>query len=303
MKYRRFFKRKFVPATLNLQALMKGMVISMYVSINGTLISTDDAFVSAMGEGYNYGFGLFETLKIVNGNIIFLKEHVNRLEKGCIDLDLQFEYNEATLQGYAKDLLLSNHITNGSLKILYAKNKEQYSLLITTNENKYTEDLYKKGYQICFAAGKRNPHTKLTYIKSNNYLENLLEKTKANKMGYEEAIYSNTEGFLSEGTYTNIFFVKNNKVFTPSITCGLLPGIMRDKVIEIIQKHSIKLEVGQFQKENLLEADEIFLTNSLMEIMPVMKLVDRNLSLERNPITQRLRKYILEIYNIDQNKR
>lgn len=261
----------------------------MYASINSTLISADNVFISAVGEGVAYGYGLFETLKIVNGTIIFMEEHFNRLRKGCTELGLHFNYDLKNLQKYAEELIRLNSIFFGSLKILYLKNKNQYDLLITTNENIYTVEKYMKGFHICIASAKRNPHSKLTYIKSNNYLENLMEKANANMKGFDEAIYFNVDDNLSEGSYTNIFFVRDNTVYTPSISCGLLPGIMRDKVIDLINKLSIKLEIGQFHKEDLLGAEEIFLTNSLMEIMPVTKLEEKIFRLECNGLTKRLR--------------
>jgi branched-subunit amino acid aminotransferase/4-amino-4-deoxychorismate lyase len=167
---------------------------------------------------------------------------------------------------------------------------------MTTKENKYTPEKYEKGFNICIASAKRNPYSKLTYIKSNNYLENILEKDTATKNGYNETIFLNTSDNISEGTYTNIFFVRDNTVYTPSISCGILPGIMRDKVISLINRLSIKLEIGQFNKDDLLEADEIFLTNSLMEIMPVWKLENKIFDLANNTITKLLRKEFHSLY-------
>lgn len=268
----------------------------MYISLNGKLIKNDELLISPKGEGFNYGYGLFETLKIVDGNICFMEEHFNRLKKSCAELNLKFEYDLCIIQEYANNLVSSCGMSSGSIKILYAKDKDKYNLLMTTNENKYTLEKYKKGFSICIASSKRNPYSKLTYIKSNNYLENILEKTIANKKGYDETVFLNTNDNISEGSYTNVFFIKDNIIYTPSISCGILPGIMRDKVIDLINKLSIKIEIGKFKIDDMFKADEIFITNSLMEIMPVWKLENKKFNLTNNIITKLLMKEFYRLY-------
>lgn len=269
----------------------------MYVSLNGKLISSNEALVSAKGEGFNYGYGLFETMKIVNGNICFMEEHFNRLKKGCNELNLKLEYSLYTLGEYANELISACNMMSGSIKILYAKDNDKYNLLMTTNKNKYTLDKYKKGFSICIASSKRNPYSKLTYIKSNNYLDNLLEKDIANNNGYDEAVFLNTNDDLSEGTYTNIFFVRGSYLYTPSISCGILPGIMRDKVVYLADMLKMKIEIGQFNIDDIFKAREIFLTNSLMEIMPVWKLENKKFDLTNNIATQLLMKEYNRFYH------
>lgn len=269
----------------------------MYVSLNGKLISSNKALVSLKGEGFNYGYGLFETMKIVDGNICFIEEHFNRFKKSCTELNLKLEYDLYIIQEYANELISSCNMMSGSIKMLYAKDNDKYNLLMTTNKNKYTLDKYKKGFSICIASSKRNPYSKLTYIKSNNYLDNLLEKDNANKNGYDEAIFLNTNDNLSEGTYTNIFFVIDNILYTPSISCGILPGIMRDKVIYLTDMLKIKIKIGKFNIDDILKADEIFLTNSLMEIMPVWKLENKKFDLTDNIVTQLLMNEFNRLYH------
>lgn len=268
----------------------------MYISLNGELINSKKNLISANGEGFNYGYGLFETIKLVDGKLFFIEDHFERFKKGCFQLNINLDYDLETIKDFVNKLVLSNKIFTGSVKMLYAKNINQYDLLITIKENYYTEDKYKKGFKICFAQSRRNPYSKLTYIKSNNYIENILEKDAALKNGYNEAIFLNIDDNISEGTYTNIFFVKDTIVYTPSIPSGILPGIMRDKIIELIKLISLELKVGTYTKKDLLNADEIFLTNSLMEIMPVSKVEDKELNLASNKITKLMRGKFFSFY-------
>ncbi|KGM99823.1 aminotransferase class IV [Clostridium botulinum] len=268
----------------------------MCVSINGKIIDANDFSIEINGQGFNYGYGVFETLKVVNGKIFFMEDHFQRFVKGRNKLNMDLNYDKNQIEKFSNELILLKHSFSGAVKILYIKNNDKFDLIITTKENTYTKEMYEVGFKICFACSKRNPYAQLTYIKSNNYLENILEKDSAVKKGYNEAIFLNTEHHISEGTYTNIFFIKNNSLYTPSISCGLLPGIMRGKVISLINKLSLKLEVNNFNMEDLINADEVFLTNSLMEIMPVSKLENKSFDLNNNKITKLLRNEFHKLY-------
>lgn len=265
----------------------------MYISLNGELIDEKNAFVGVTGEGLNYGYGLFETMKLVDGKVFFLKEHMKRFRKSCDELNIEFHLDNYIISKYIEDLIQNNCIKSGGVKLLYTKDK---NLVISTRKNNYTEDKYQKGFKICFSSKLKNQYSKLTYIKSINYLENVLAKDEACERGYNEAIFLNTHDKISEGTYTNLFFIKNNTIYTPNISCGLLPGIMREKVISLIGKLDLNLEIGYFSKEDLVKADEIFLTNSLMEIMPVGTLENIKFDLKQNSVTNLLKKEFHDLY-------
>ncbi|QZY54812.1 aminotransferase class IV [Crassaminicella profunda] len=256
----------------------------MYISYNGNLLASKEAFIPP-NEGFQYGYGLFETLKVHTGKVYFIDEHLKRLNSSCKELNIGLHYDLKLIKKYIEDLMISNHIVSGVVKIIYAKNKDSYDLLITTRQNMYNKERYEKGFMVSFATTRKNQYAKLTYIKSNNYLENILAKQEALQNGYDEAIFLNVDGILSEGTCTNIFFVKEKTIYTPSISCGILPGIMRKKVIDLINILGLPLKIGTFQKEDLFHANEIFLTNSLMDIMPVSKLNNKIFNLDQCPIT------------------
>jgi len=268
----------------------------MYALFNGELIWADQALISAAAEGCAYGFGIFETLKVAGGRAFFVEEHCRRFSRSCKELAMPLPLDFESIRGAIGMLILANGLGRGTLKILYTKDHKKFDLLLTTKENPYPEAIYDQGFWICMASAKRNPYAKLTYIKSSNYMENLLEKEQAAVKGFDEAIFLNTDGYLSEGACTNLFFVKEGIVFTPSIACGLLPGILREKVIGLIHRSSLRLETGQFREDDLWESDEVFLTNSRMEIMPVSKIHTKSYDLEENRITRRLRKEFYHAY-------
>ncbi|KNF09204.1 aminotransferase, class IV [Gottschalkia purinilytica] len=257
----------------------------MYISINGKIVEDKNSSISPMSEGYMFGYGLFETIKVVNSKMCFLEEHIERLKKSCKKIGLEFNFNIKEIENRAYKILEKNKLNIGAIKIVYSKNGEENYLIITTRKSSYTENNYKVGYKICFSDIRRNPDSILPYIKSVNYMENIIAKKIGNEKGYEEVIFLNTKNKIAEGSVSNIFFIKNDILFTPSIECGILPGITRDKVIDIAKELDVKVNIGEFSKDELLNADEVFITNSLMDIMPISNIDNKLFNIEKNIIT------------------
>ncbi len=269
----------------------------MYVSLNGKIMEANEAKVSPLSQGFLYGYGLFETIKAINGKLYFFKEHMKRMREGSGVLNFEFVYDEDLVYKNCMELLEKNELRDGAVRLSYSKDNNRYILFINTRENVYTEESYDNGFELCFAHIKRNPHSSTVYLKSNNYLESILERQRAKAKGFDEAIFFNIYDNLCEGTISNIFFIKDEKIFTPDIKCGILSGIIRNKAIEIIKALNLKVNIGEYKRENIITSDEIFITNSLMDIMPVSRLEEKKLNIENNYITRTLMKEIKKIYN------
>ncbi|MGF7058149.1 aminotransferase class IV [Brassicibacter mesophilus] len=262
----------------------------MYAFLNDSLMENSKANIPVNSEGFMFGYGLFETLNVYNEKICFFTEHMNRLIDGCKTLRINSDIDIKNVEKHCYKLIKVNKLEYGAIKILIAKNKDSFNLLISTRENPYNSEKYNEGFKLCFSDIKKNPYSILVYVKSNNYMENILAKKMANEAGYDEAVFLNTNDKLCEGSISNLFFIKKGKVYTPSIECGILPGITRDKVIEIANKFKINIIIGEFDKKSLLEADEVFITNSLKGIMPVSRIEDKLFDIIDNKITKLLAK-------------
>ncbi|WP_221372683.1 aminotransferase class IV [Clostridium perfringens] len=202
-----------------------------------------------------FGRGIFETILILN-NGVFLKEHLERLKDGCLNLNIPFNINEEELREFIKN----EEIRNKALKITLTEKNIIYS----TRDIPYSIEDYNRGFSLKLSEVRRNSTSKLTYLKSTCYIENIMEKEKAKNEGFDEVIFLNEREELTEGATSNIYFIKNNKIYTPKVSCGLLDGIIRGWI-----KNNFQVEEGCYNIEDLRNSEGIFISNSLLGIMRV----------------------------------
>ena len=200
-------------------------------------------------NGLFFGKGVFETI-LVNKKPVFLEEHVKRLNNAIEALNIgeKIEIEEV------RSFIIKNKIVNKSFKIAVTEE----NLIFNIRNLKYTKDHYENGFKAYFSKVLRNSTSRIVNFKTLNYLENIIEYELCQRNGFNEAIFVNEKGFVCEGCTTNIFMIKDKQIYTPKIECGLLPGIIRDWIIEnfnVIEKN--------LTKDDILNSDEVFFTNSL----------------------------------------
>lgn len=213
-----------------------------------------------LDNGSYFGQGVFETILWLD-KPIFLKEHIERLKEGMEKIGLAPLEEEDELLKFIDSL----EVKNKAFKIMVTP----LNIVVRVSEIPYKEEDYKKGRNLKISKVLRNSTSILSYIKSSCYIENIIEKRKAVKEGFDDVLFFNENGFLSETSCANIFIIKNNRIFTPKIENGLLRGIIRTWVID-----NFYVEDGEILYEDLKDADEVFVTNSLMGIMRVNKIED-----------------------------
>lgn len=226
-----------------------------------------------LDSGYFFGRGVFETI-LVKDKPIFLKEHISRLNEGIKILNL----GDKVIEEDILNIINKHNIKYCGLKIVVTEK----NIVLEKRDIPYKSDDYLKGFSLKLSNINRNSKSKLSYIKSINYLENILEREEALNNGYNEVLFLNEKGFLSEGSMSNIFIVIDKEIYTPSIKCGLLPGIVRNFLIK-----EYKIIEKELTLEDIMMADEIFITNSLLGIMRISKFGNRILT--ENKITIMLR--------------
>jgi len=251
-----------------------------------------------LAQGFLYGYGVFETINVSGGKPFFFDEHLERLKSSATLLGLKFTQTREALRADCEKLIEKNQLDKAGLRVTLSKGNEADAVIITARENHYGDDVFRQGVSIGISDYVRNERSLLVSVKSNNYLENLLILTETRKSGFNEAVFFNSQGYLAEGSMSNIFFIRDKKVYTPAVENGLLPGIVRDKVIALLKKHALPVAEGDYTRENLLAADEIFITNSLMEIMPVKQLEQQKFPVSEDSFTNHLKNLYKKEYDI-----
>lgn len=241
-----------------------------------------------LDQGFLYGYGVFETINITQGKLAFFADHMERLKQSALVMGLNLTSHPDQIQSDCQKIIEKNEIKRGGLRVTLSKGLKTDNLLITARENHYDRQMFEQGLKICTNDAVRNEKSRLVTIKSNNYLENLLILNEAKARGFSEAIFYNTQGYLAEGCMTNLFLIKNGTVYTPARDCGLLAGIVRNRVIQLLKANRIAIEEGHYSNDQLLAADEVFITNSLMEIMPVKQVDERCYGIGPETLTVRI---------------
>lgn len=214
-------------------------------------------------EGYFFGIGAFETIAVEKGTPIFLEAHYRRLCRAMEFLKLEISIEQ--VKEKAEEVLAEPRLQEGRkvLKITVSPK----NLLVSVRENTYTEKDYERGFAAAYSKVRRNETSPFTYHKTLNYGDCLFEKRRAKAEGIDEPIFLNTRGEICEGATTNVFFVKGGELFTPPVSSGLLGGILREYLCE---RYQVKECV--IRPEDVTGFEEMFLTNSLLGVMPVSRL-------------------------------
>lgn len=210
-------------------------------------------------DGFSFGKGAFETIKVVNGEPLFLERHLKRLKNSLKFFGIEKEISEEKIYNYINN----SEEKNFALKLIVSDE----NFILTSREDNYRKD--NKGFSLKISDVKRNSTQKIIYHKSLCYYENILEHRWAVDSGYDTALFLNEREEVSETSFANIFFVKNDKIYTPEISSGLLRGTMRDFLLQNFEIFEEKIYAKDLDK-----FDECFISNSLMGVRNVKSIDD-----------------------------
>lgn len=248
----------------------------MSMLINGQLSNS----VEADDRGLAYGDGLFETIEICQGRFVFWQHHIKRLVGGCRRLSIP-EPDPIQLHDEASQLLEPK--SDGVLKIIISRGSGGRGYRIPDRpcptrvislhpKPDYPAEHQNRGVSLGVCAARLAINPQLAGLKHLNRLEQVLARTELNESKHHEGLMLDYEGHPVEGIMSNLFWVSKGELFTPDLSfCGIA-GVIRSIIINLAQKNGIPCNVGRFTMEQLLLADEIFMTNSLIGIWPVRRL-------------------------------
>jgi len=255
------------------------------VYLNGSLIPRSQARIPVFDHGFLYGYGLFETMRAYHGKIFLLERHLNRLLNACRVLGLGSKLNAAELSRACMDTLTANRLENARLRLTVSRGEvnsfpgpstgNNPTILVTANDYSPLLESYDKGFRVGVASFNHYSQSPVLQLKSTNYLLNIRAKLEAEAAGLDESIILNERGFITEGSISNVFFVTStSSLVTPPVESGLLPGITRQVVMELADSLGIAAVESEIKLADLKQFEEAFLTNSLIEIMPLVEVRD-----------------------------
>jgi branched-chain amino acid aminotransferase len=275
--------------------------MSLKIYIDGEYYDKEDAKISVYDHGLLYGDGVFEGMRIYNGRVFRLAEHLDRLWDSAQAIWLEIPMTKLEMTKAVEDTIVLNDIKSGYVRLIVTRGVGTLGLdpnkcalpsviIIADHIALYPEELYQKGLEIVTVSVPRvHPAALSPRIKSLNYLNNILAKIEGMQAGCIEALMLNHKGELAECTGDNIFLVRHGRLSTPPPDAGILEGITRGVVIELAKELGIAVSEVALTKYDAYVADECFLTGSAAELIPVVKLDGRAIGDGKpGPVTRKL---------------
>ncbi|MEK6681071.1 MAG: branched-chain-amino-acid transaminase [Nitrospirota bacterium] len=256
----------------------------MKIYLNGKIVPQEKALISVFDHGFLYGDGIYETLRVYNGQIFKIKDHLKRFFQSARMTSLNLPMTEAEIENALYKTLQANKLKEAYIRIQITRGYGEIGLdpalcpkptivIIPKEFHGHPEEFYQKGVSVAVVNIRRNHPLALNpKIKATNFLNNILAKIESLKKNAYEAIMLTIDGYVAEGTICNIFFVRQGVLITPPTNIGILEGVTRDLVIRLAKSKYLRVMMeNSFKKEALYNADECFLTSTTMEIMPVTR--------------------------------
>ena len=268
----------------------------MKVYINGKYYDENDAIVSVFDHG-------------------FMPMHMDRLFRSAKAIMLDLPWTKREIADAVCDACRTNNLTDGYIRLIISRGKGKLGLspftcsdpqliIIADQIQLYPNETYEKGLKAITVPTRRNSHAALPpMVKSLNYLNNILAKIEAYKLGYQECLLLNNEGYVAECSGDNVFIVFEGKLITPPVSCGSLGGITRRAVLDVARKLGVEVEEKPLARFDVWTADECFLTGTAAKLIPLVELDGRSIGDGKpGPVTKKLLQGYNEIAPVEGTK-
>lgn len=273
----------------------------MKIYLDGQFVDSADAKISVFDHGLLYGDGVFEGIRLYDGNIFRLDEHLERLEYSAKAILLNIPLTRAELADATCETCRQNNLKDAYIRLVVTRGVGDLGLapwlcpkpslfIIASKISLYPQEHYEKGLSIVTVPTRRiNPAALPPTVKSLNYLNNILGKIEAKQFGALEAIMLNDQGYVAECTADNVFIVHKGEIVTPAASQGALKGVTRGTIFDVAKELGIPIREANMTRYDVWCADECFLTGTGAEVIPVVKLDGREIGTGKpGTITQRV---------------
>jgi branched-subunit amino acid aminotransferase/4-amino-4-deoxychorismate lyase len=246
------------------------------VFLNDKILAADKAALSFTDNSYLYGMGLFETMRAAGGRVFRLDDHISRMIASAKALSIPFGYTPAEITSAITQVLQANELTDARMRMTLSNgpltdpDNHKGTLLITaTRFTPYPDEYYQKGTRVALTEFRQNPNDPTCGHKTTSYAARLIALRNAHEKLAAESLWFTPDNYLAEGSISNVFIVKEGILQTPRLETPVLPGIARRTVIELAEKLGIPFAEKDLTIHDLLSAQEVFLTNVIMTILPI----------------------------------
>ncbi|MCL6560460.1 MAG: aminotransferase class IV [Firmicutes bacterium] len=250
----------------------------MKAYVNGDFVEEQDARVSVFDAGFLLGYGAFETMRSYGGKVFRLGPHLRRLNNTCTALGIPFQGEPAWLHETVTKLLNLNALTEARVRLTVTAGDSRTAFsrpTVVITAAAFTGTQPSGGlWRACLYRGTVNSHNFLRQHKTTSCLEYVMARKEAKKNGFEEALFVNEMGYITEGSITNVFCVRDGAVYTPPVEEGLLPGVTREVVAELSRDAGVSFFESKLCLADFVHCQEAFLTNSVIEIVPLIAIGD-----------------------------
>jgi branched-chain amino acid aminotransferase len=260
----------------------------MKVYFNDRLVDKADAKVSVFDHGFLYGDGVFEGIRLYNGCVFKLDEHLERLEYSAKAIMLTLPWTRDALAEAVCETCRANGLKDGYIRLIVSRGEGSLGLspksclhpqliIIADTIQLYPPEYYEKGLKIITVPTRRiGPAALSPMVKSLNYLNNILAKIEASHLGYQEAIMLNDQGYIAECTGDNLFLLHKGVLHTPPASAGALLGVTRNTVVELAADLGVPVKETNLTRYDVWTSEECFLTGTAAEIIPVVEVDGRS---------------------------
>lgn len=283
----------------------------MWIYLNDRFVPEQDAKISVFDHGFLYGDGVYETIRSYGSRIFMRDDHLSRLQRSADAIGLTIPIPPSEWPHLLHEAMdrnqLGNEQADAYLRITVSRGAGEIGIdpalcptptvvIMAKPLHPPAAELYQRGVSLIVAHTRRNlPSALSPQIKATNFLNNILAKREAIAARVFDALLLNWEGHLTECTVSNVFFVAQDRLYTPAVDCGLLDGITRAILLQIAGELKISAHEGRFTPEELLHADECFLTNTSMEVMPVVSVNQQPIGQGTpGPMTRQLHRHFVD---------
>ncbi len=264
------------------------------IFLNGKFVSLTEAKVSVLSPGFLLGYGLFETMRSYQGKIVYFEQHLKRLMESSRLIGITPPYSIGKIKAIINETVKLNGSCDNYVRLTLWKSDGQMGNLVIAREyTPFPPRKYLTGFRACVSGLRQAENSFFSGIKATCRVMLELAYTRAKENKFDEAIILNSRGYIAETSRSNIFFVKDNELFTPSLECGCLNGVTRNVIVDLAKAYDIGLNEGKFTLNDLYHADEAFLTNSLMGVIPLVSV--EKISISR---AAKLTKFFINKYNL-----